>query len=63
MPAGALSPPPPQSLGEHVVPEERLALIRAHVAMLSETARAVGDDLPLTADAADFIRVLEAEEG
>ena len=51
----------PPSLGAHVVPADRRALIEAHVALLAETARRVGDDLPLSADATDMIAVLEAE--
>lgn len=54
-------PSQPASLGEHRVPDERLALIRPHVAMLAETAKSVGDRLPLEADVSDMIAVLEAE--
>jgi hypothetical protein len=51
----------PASLGPHEVEAERLALIRQHVALLSETALKVGDMLPLEASAADMIAVLEAK--
>jgi len=51
----------PVSLGDHQVPDERLALIAPHIAMLAETARAVGDRLPLEADATDMVAVLEGE--
>lgn len=54
-------PAKPASLGDHEVPKDRLSLIRPHIAMLAETARAVGDRLPLEADAADFVLVLESE--
>lgn len=53
--------PMPTSVGDHHVPEERLALIRPHVAMLAATARRVGDELPLEADALDMIAALESE--
>ncbi|MEZ5844929.1 MAG: hypothetical protein R3D27_14500 [Hyphomicrobiaceae bacterium] len=56
------APAQPVSLTGHVVPEERLALIRQHVAALAETALAVSDTLPLGADSSDMIRVIEAEE-
>jgi hypothetical protein len=49
------------SLEGHVVPKERLELIRPHVAALAATALAVSDELPLQADAADFVAVLERE--
>ena len=52
--------PQPASLGAHRVPEDRAELIRKHVAMLSETALAVSETLPFTADATDFVRVLES---
>ena len=51
----------PTSLTGHVVPEERLTLIRQHVAMLEQTALAVSDTLALGVDTSDMIRVLEAE--
>ncbi|MFZ4806889.1 MAG: hypothetical protein ACOYLQ_06485 [Hyphomicrobiaceae bacterium] len=51
----------PPSLGDHLVPADRRALIESHVALLAETARRVGDDLPLSADVSDMIAVLEAE--
>jgi len=53
--------PQPKSLHGHVVPPERMALILPHVAMLAETALAVGDTLPLQADAGDYARVLDEE--
>lgn len=62
MPAEPQPPPPlPMSLEGHVVPKERLELIRPHVAALAATALAVSDELPLQADAADFVAVLERE--
>jgi len=54
--------PQPVSLTGHVVPEDRLALIRQHVAALSVAALTVSDTLALGADTSDMIRVLEAEE-
>ena len=39
------TPRQPVSLGDYTVPDERQALIRSHIAMLSETARAVSDQL------------------
>jgi len=51
----------PKSLGPHRIPEERAALIRDHIAMLSETALAVSERLAFTADATDLVRVLESE--
>lgn len=59
--AGPEQPLPP-SLGAHVVPPDRLAAIRSHMATLSATAVEVGDMLPLEADVTDMIAVLEAEE-
>jgi hypothetical protein len=53
--------PPPPSLGTHVVPPERLELIKAHIAILAATAIGVSDMLPLEADVSDFIAVVEAE--
>ncbi len=52
--------PLPQSLGNHVVPPERAALIREHIAMLSKTALTVSDRLPFSADTSDLHRVLDA---
>ena len=52
----------PKSLEGHTIPKERLDLIAPFVAMLSETALKVSDTLPLEADFADFVRVLESEE-
>lgn len=52
----------PKSLEGHIVPKERLELILPFVEALSETALKVGDTLPLEADAADFVRVLESQE-
>jgi hypothetical protein len=54
--------PQPLSLTGHTVPADRLALIRVHVDALARTARDVSDELPLEADAYDFVRLLEAEE-
>ncbi|MGH6814920.1 MAG: hypothetical protein ACREC6_04390 [Hyphomicrobiaceae bacterium] len=54
--------PMPKSLEGHDVPQERLDLIRPHVAALSATALQVSDTLPLSADVADFVRTLEAEK-
>lgn len=54
------SPPQPTSLGDHTLPEERAALVRQHIAMLSATALAVADDVPFTVDMSDFYRVLES---
>jgi len=53
--------PQPRSLGDHVIPQERVDLIRQHVAMLSETALEVGDSLPFSADASDLVQILNAE--
>ena len=53
--------PQPRSLGEHVIPEDRVKLIKDHVAMLSETALSVAEQLPFNADMTDLIRVLETE--
>jgi hypothetical protein len=53
--------PQPRSLGDHVIPEDRVTLIRQHIAMLSETALVVSEDLPFTADLSDLVRVLENE--
>lgn len=52
----------PPSLQGHDIPEERLALIRPHMATLSAAALAVSDELPLQADAGDFAATLEAEQ-
>lgn len=53
--------PQPRSLGNHIVDEDRVVLIRKHVAMLSETALKVSDALPFSADVADLRRILETE--
>ncbi|HUS96396.1 MAG TPA: hypothetical protein VMX97_06635 [Hyphomicrobiaceae bacterium] len=53
--------PQPASLGSHEIPDDRAALIREHIAMLSATALRVSDDVPYTADVTDLIRVLEQE--
>ena len=58
---GTDQPKLPKSLGGHTIPRERLDLILPFVAGLSETALKVGDTLPLEADPADFVRVLESE--
>lgn len=52
----------PRSLEGHDIPAERLAAIRPLVADLAATALAVSRGLPFQADAADFVRVLEAEK-
>ncbi len=52
----------PQSLQGYDIPEERLALIRPHMAALAATALAVSDDLPLQADGGDFAATLDAEQ-
>ncbi len=60
MNSGDKSPPQqPASLGDYRVPEDREALIRDHIAMLSETARAVSDQLSFAADVSDIAGVLE----
>lgn len=58
---GADLPKLPKSLTGHTIPKERLDLIIPFVEELSETALKVGNTLPLQADAADYIRVLESE--
>lgn len=50
----------PRSLGSYEVPEERDALIRPHIAMLSDTARGVSDKLAFGADVSELTCVLEA---
>jgi hypothetical protein len=45
----------------YAIPKERLELIQPHVTALAKTALRVSFTLPLTADASDFIRVLESE--
>ncbi len=52
----------PKSLEGHTIPPERLELIEAHIAGLAATALAVSDELPLQADAGDFVAALEAEK-
>lgn len=49
----------PESLGDYRVPDEREAVIKAHVATLSETARRVSDELAFAADISDIAGVLE----
>ena len=51
----------PQSLGEHVIPDERVQLIGEHIHALGETALKVSDALPFSADTSDFLRVLNSE--
>jgi len=51
----------PQSLGDHVVPEDREQLIREHIRTLSETGLQVSDSLPFSADTSDFLRVINDE--
>ncbi len=58
---GTDSPSLPKSLEGHTIPQERLDIILPFVNALSETAVRIGDTLPLEADPADFIRVLESE--
>ncbi len=58
---GKTLPAHPKSLQGHTIPKERLELIPPVIAALSETVLKVGDTLPLGADAADFVRVLETE--
>ncbi len=57
----AKTEPQPRSLEGHTVPEERLALIKAHMAVLSAVALEISDTLPLQADAGDFVATLERE--
>ena len=52
----------PTSLQGHDIPPERLAMIAPHIKALAETALGVSNELPLQADAADFVAILEAEE-
>lgn len=54
--------PLPASLEGHVVPPERMVLIEPHIEALAATALAVSDEVPLQADAGDFVAILEAEE-
>lgn len=54
------TPRQPVSLGDYTVPDERQALIRSHIAMLSETARAVSDQLAFAADVSELAAELEA---
>jgi len=49
----------PKSLGTYQVPEDREHLIKTHIAMLSETARGVSDQLAFAADISDVIGILE----
>ena len=60
---GTARQPQPVSLTGHTVPEDRLAIVSTHVAMLARTALEVSERLPLEADASDFVRILESEEG
>ncbi|MGI9477945.1 MAG: hypothetical protein ACR2PI_14685 [Hyphomicrobiaceae bacterium] len=50
----------PKSLGDYRVPDDREALIHTHIAMLSETARRVSDQLAFAADVSDLTAELEA---
>ena len=50
----------PNSLGHHVIPEERAEMIRSHVQSLSETALDVSNTLPFFADTSEFLQVLNA---
>lgn len=49
----------PKSLGSYKVPPEREKSIITHIASLSETARAVSDQLAFGADAGDVGGLLE----
>ncbi|MGI9521987.1 MAG: hypothetical protein ACR2PG_10100 [Hyphomicrobiaceae bacterium] len=48
----------PTSLGTHDIPPERLKPIQVYVERLSQTALAVSDSLPFSADVSDFLRAL-----
>lgn len=50
----------PKSFGTYEVPQDREQLIKAHIAMLSETARHVSDNLSFGADVSDIAGVLDA---
>ena len=50
----------PKSLGDYHVPSDRETLIKTHIAMLSETAREVSDQLAFDADVSELSGVLEA---
>jgi hypothetical protein len=50
----------PRSLGDYRVPEDREALIKTHIAMLSETAVKVSEQLHFDADVSEVIGALEA---
>lgn len=54
------TPRQPASLGDYRVPDERQELIRTHIAMLSETARAVSDQLAFDADVSEIAGELDA---
>lgn len=51
--------PPTRPAKAVVIPADRRALIEAQVTILAATARKVAVTLPLSADASDFVRVLE----
>ena len=51
----------PKSLDGHSIPQERLDLIFPIIDALADTALKVNDTLPLGANEADFIQVLETE--
>jgi hypothetical protein len=56
------APSPPGMLAAYLdMPPERRAAAEAHAALLSLAAAAVAGELPLSADVADFPRVLIAE--
>ena len=57
-PRAAVRTPRPIALSS-----ERRALIEAEIAVLSATARRIAVELPLTADAGDFIVALEEAAG
>jgi hypothetical protein len=50
----------PRSLGHYRVSEDREALIKTHIAMLSETAVKVSEQLRFDADVSEVIGALEA---
>jgi len=51
----------PKSLEGHAVPDDRLALIAAHMKLLGAAALEASDTLPLEADGGDFVATLERE--
>ena len=58
-PKESISKPPAGKVAGYLdMPEERRALAKAHVAVISETAGRVALELPMSADVDDFRRVL-----